>query len=277
MTRSALCLSALALVIAAALPLPAAALPNDTCKNTESFGEWLEGFKSRAAAAGVSQGTISAAFAGITQDPTIIRKDRAQGVFKQSFEQFSGRMIPPRLAKARGLMNSQAATLVRIEQQIGVPGALVIAIWGLESDFGAARQNLSTIRSLATLAHDCRRSAFFEGQLIDALRVLQGGDLSLAEMRGGWAGELGQTQFLPSAYFNYAMDFDGNGKRDLIRSSADVLASTANFLKGHGWQKGQPWGPGTANFNVIKEWNKSEVYARTVAAFAEKLAAGDGA
>jgi lytic murein transglycosylase len=272
MLRSAL--PALALFAAALLAEPAAALPNAGCKNTESFAEWMDGFKSRAAAAGVSQAVINSALAGVTQDPTIIRKDRAQGVFKQSFEQFSGRMIPPRVKKAQAMLKTHAALLAKIEQQIGVPGEVVIALWALETDFGAARQDLSIIRSLATLAHDCRRSAFFEGQLIDALRVIQRGDLTAAEMRGGWAGELGQTQFLPSAYYNYALDFDGNGKRDLIRSTADVLASTANFLKGHGWQKGQPWGPGTANFAVIQEWNKSQVYSRTVAAFAERLAGG---
>jgi lytic murein transglycosylase len=272
MLRSAL--PALALLAATMLAQPAAALPNAGCKNTESFAEWMAGFKSRAAAAGVSQAVINSALAGVTQDPTVVRKDRRQGVFKQSFEQFSGRMIPPRMKKARAMMKTHAATLARIEKQMGVPGEMVIVLWALESDFGAAHQNLSTIRSLATLSHDCRRSAFFEGQLIDALRVVQRGDLSPAQMRGGWAGELGQTQFLPTSYYNYAIDFDGNGRADLLRSTADVLGSTANFLKAHGWQKGQPWGPGTANFAVIQQWNKSQVYSRTIAAFAERLAGG---
>jgi len=131
---------------------------------------------------------------------------------------------------------------------------------------------MSVIRSLATLAHDCRRTDRFQAELLDALRIVERGDLSPAEMRGAWAGELGQTQFLPSSYIKFAVDFDGSGRRDLIRSVPDVLASTANYLRSYGWRRGQPWGEGTHNFSVLREWNKSEVYARTVGYFAERLA-----
>jgi lytic murein transglycosylase len=208
----------------------------------------------------------------LTPDPKVISYDRGQHVFKQSFEQFSGRMVPPRLGRGARLLHQYDATFRRIEQQFGVPGPVIVAIWGLETDFGANSGRFSTIRSLATLAHDCRRPDKFRGEVLAALRIVARGDMSPGEMRGAWAGEIGQTQFLPSSYLKYAVDYDGNGRRDLIHSVPDVLASTANYLKGYGWQRGQPWGEGTHNFQVLLEWNKSQVYTRTVAYFAQRLA-----
>jgi lytic murein transglycosylase len=236
------------------------------------FGAWLEAFKQEAAAQGVSQRALQSSLAGITYDPGIIARDHAQGVFRQSFEQFSGRMVPPRLARAQRLMQQDGALLSRIEQQYGVPGAVIVAIWGLETDFGADNGKSPTIRSLATLAYDCRRPDKFRAELLAALRIVDRGDMSPGEMRGAWAGEIGQTQFLPSSYLKYAVDYDGKGRRDLIHSVPDVLASTANYLKGYGWQRGQPWGEGSANFQVLLQWNASEVYTKTVAYFAERLA-----
>jgi lytic murein transglycosylase len=169
-------------------------------------------------------------------------------------------------------MRTHQATLARIEQRFGVPGPILIAIWGLETNYGAdSSGKYSILRSLATLAYDCRRSEFFTGHLLDALRIVQRGDLTLAQLRGGWAGEIGHTQFLPSGYYKYAVDFDGDGRRDLEHSVADMLASTANFLKGHGWQAGQSFEPGSANYDVLKDWNRAEVYQRTIAAMASKL------
>ncbi|MBV9558549.1 MAG: lytic murein transglycosylase, partial [Pseudolabrys sp.] len=130
---------------------------------------------------------------------------------------------------------------------------------------------MSIVRSTATLAFDCRRTDKFQGELVDALRIIDRGDMTSDEMVGDWAGEIGQTQFLPSSYVKYAVDFDGDGRRDLVRSVPDVLASTANYFKQKGWQRGQGYQPGQPNFEVIKEWNKADVYARTIAAFAEKL------
>ena len=238
------------------------------------FSAWLDGFKQEAAAQGVSQRAIASALAGVTYDPAIIARDHAQGVFRQSFEQFSGRMVPPRLSRAERLLTQYSATFSRIEQQFGVPGPVIVAIWGLETDFGANSGKFPTVRSLATLAYDCRRPEKFRGELLAALRIVDRGDMSPADMHGAWAGEIGQTQFLPSSYLKYAVDFDNNGRRDLIRSVPDVLASTANYLKGYGWQRGQPWGEGTANFQVLLQWNASEVYTKTVAYFAQRLASG---
>lgn len=244
------------------------------CQTPGGFDAWLAGFRKAAVAQGISERAVGAALAGVSLDPGVIKKDRSQGVFKQSFEQFAAARVNPRLKKAQSLLNTHRTLLGRIETRYGVPGAVLVAIWGLETDFGAVRGNLSTIRSLATLAFDCRRSDFFTRELIAAIRIVERGDLTPNEMRGGWAGELGQAQFLPSSYLKYAVDFDGNGKADLIHSSTDALASVANYLKGYGWRAGQPWGEGTANFEVIRQWNKASVYSRTIAYFATRLATG---
>ena len=253
----------------ACMIMPAAA----TAPCGGDFDTWLEGLKTEAAAQGVSQRTIQAALGGVTLDPNVIARDHAQGVFRQTFEQFSGRMIPPRLAKAMKLLKQYAPIFARIEQQYGVPGPVIVAIWGLETDFGANSGKFPTIRALATLAFDCRRPDKFRPEVIAALQIVDRGDMNAADMHGAWAGEIGQTQFLPSSYLKYAVDFDGTGHRDLIRNVPDVLASTANYLKGYGWQAAQPWGEGTANFDVLLQWNASKVYTKTVGAFAEQLAA----
>lgn len=248
----------------------------DCGESGAGFDAWLHRFKAKAAAQGVSAAVISSALAGVTYDPTVVRLDRSQRSFKLSFEEFYARRVGPGLLRrGHSLMRAHQATLARIEQRFGVPAPILIAIWGLETNYGAdSSGKYSILRSLATLAYDCRRSDFFTGHLLDALRILERGDLTIAQMRGGWAGEIGHTQFLPSGYYKYAVDFDGDGRRDLERSVPDMLASTANFLKGHGWQAGQAWQPGTANYAVLQEWNRAEVYQRTIAVMATKLREG---
>jgi lytic murein transglycosylase len=241
-----------------------------TC-GTGSFESWLDNFRKEAAAEGISQQAISQGLNGITLDSSVLSRDRSQHVFRQSFEEFSGRMVPPRLAAGANKMKQFGSVLSRIEQRYGVPGSVLVAIWGLETDYGVNIGKFPTIRSVATLAYDCRRSEMFRAELKDALRIVDQGDLSPADMRGAWAGEIGQTQFMPSSYIKFAVDFDGNGRRDLLRSAPDVLASTANFLASHGWKRGQPWDPGSENFAVIQQWNKSEVYSKTIAYFASQL------
>ncbi|MEA2821394.1 MAG: hypothetical protein QOJ86_3398 [Bradyrhizobium sp.] len=237
-----------------------------------NFDAWLAEFKTEAAAKGIAPSAIAAGLSGITPDQSVLSRDRSQRVFSQSFEEFSGRMIPPRLAPGSNKLKQYGSALSRIEQQYGVPGEVLVAIWGLETDFGANIGKFPTIRSLATLAYDCRRAELFRAELMDALRIVERGDLSPSEMRGAWAGEIGQTQFMPSSWIKFAVDFDGNGRRDLLRSAPDVLASTANYLASYGWQRGKDFEPGSANFAVIQQWNKSEVYAKTIAAFASQLA-----
>lgn len=247
------------------------AAPALAAKCGGDFNAFVAAFQKEAVANGISQKTVSTALAGLTPDPQVLQLDRRQEPFKQTFEQFAPPRINSRLNKARNMMIQYGRLLERIEQQFGVPGSVVVAIWGLETDFGANQGKQSAIRSLATLAHDCRRSERFQGELTDALRILDSGDYTVDQLKGAWAGEIGQTQFLPSSYVKYAVDFDANGKRDLIRSVPDVLASTANFLKGHGWKAGEPFTEGSANFQVLKEWNQSSVYQKTIAVFAAKL------
>jgi lytic murein transglycosylase len=241
-----------------------------TC-GSGSFEGWLDDFKREAVAQGISQRAVTAGLADVTLDQGVLSRDRGQRVFKQSFEEFSGRMVPPRLMRGQNLMKQYGSMLSRIEDKYGVPGSILIAIWGLETDYGVNIGKFPTIRSIATLAYDCRRSEMFRAELLDVLRIVDRGDLSPSELRGAWAGEIGQTQFMPSSYIKFAVDFDGNGRRDLLRSPADVLASTANFLASYGWQRGKPWDVGTPNFNVIQQWNKSEVYSKTIAYFASQL------
>jgi membrane-bound lytic murein transglycosylase B len=261
-------------VVAGAVLSSAAPAFAAQCNHTGGFNGFIADFKKEAAHKGISQNGL-AALDGLTVDDKVLAADRRQGVFKQSFEQFSGRMISQdRLTKGAKMMQMHAATLKRIEQQYGVPGAIVVAIWGLETDYGVNQGKLSVVRSVATLAYDCRRTDKFQAELADALRIIDRGDMASADMKGDWAGEIGQTQFLPSSYVKYAVNFDGRGHADLIRSAPDVLASTANYLKSHGWQRGQGWNQGQPNFVVIQEWNKAEVYAKTIALFAEKLDAG---
>jgi lytic murein transglycosylase len=238
----------------------------------DNFNSWLESFKKDAAAQGISQKTIAAALSGVAFDPAVIARDHSQSVFQQGFEQFSARMVSPdRLRKGSNMLKRYGSILERIEEQYAVQGEVLVAIWGLETDYGVNQGKFSTLRSLATLAYDCRRADKFRAELLDALRIIERGDLAPNEMIGAWAGELGQTQLLPSSYLKFAVDFDGRGRRDLIHSPLNALASTANYLKNYGWTKDQPWTPDSPNFNALQKWNESEVYAKTVAYFATRL------
>jgi len=252
-----------------ALAGPAAAAP---CGG--NFDSFLASIAREAQAQGVSRSVIDSAFAGLAPDGAVLAFDRRQrATFTKSFEAYAAtRVTSGRISRGRQMLVRHAALFSRIEKQFGVPGEVIVAIWGLESDFGSGDMgNRPVIRVLATLAHDCRRSELFQRELIAALKLLQRGDLPLGELRGGFAGELGQTQFLPSSYLRFAIDYDGNGRADLRRSLPDVLASTANFLKGSGWRAGAPYGEGTANFEVLREWNRALVYRQTIVLFAGRL------
>ncbi|MGE0852734.1 MAG: lytic murein transglycosylase [Hyphomicrobiaceae bacterium] len=216
--------------------------PNNNCRNTGSFERWLAEFRQEAAANGASRATIAAALDGMTMDPGIIARDRRQGFFAQSFTAFATKLLPQnRIQNGTARLKRHADLFARVEKEYGVPGPVIAAFWALESDFGAFMGELPVLRSLATLAYDCRRPQMFRDELMDALRIVDRGDLRPEEMKGSWAGELGQTQFLPSHYLKHAVDFDGDGRRNLMRSVPDVIASSANFLVFLGWQRGQPW------------------------------------
>ncbi len=251
------------------------AAPASAAQCGGDFNTFLSTMGREAAAAGISRDVIAQAFAGVTEDQAVLSFDRRQrGMFHaKSFEEYaSTRVIPARIKRAKGLMQKHAQLLARIEQQYGVPKELIMAIWTLESDNGTGDMGkLPVVRTLATLAHDCRRTELFQTELIAALKILQRGDLPLRDLIGAYAGEIGQTQFLPSSYIKYGVDFDGNGHVDLRHSVPDVLASTANLLKTNGWKAGAPFREGTENFQVMREWNRSEVYRKTMVLFAEQL------
>ena len=235
------------------------------------FNSWLGQYKKEARKRGISQKTLNRAFKGVSYDKRVIRLDRSQKSFKLSFAQFYKRRAAGLIGRARSKLKQNAGLLKRIEKRFGVPGPILVSIWGLETGFGANSGRMNVVRSLATLSYDCRRTKFFTRNLNAALKIIQRGDMSPGQMRGAWAGELGQTQFMAHSYVRFAVDFDGNGRRDLVRSKADVLASTANYLRGHGWKRGGSWGPGTHNHNVLRKWNKAGVYRKTIAKMASAL------
>lgn len=237
------------------------------------FDTFIAAISREAQAQGVSSATIQAALGGVTQDQAVLAFDRRQrGTFNKTFEQYvATRVGAARIKRASAMLVRHAALLSRIEQRFGVPKEIIVAIWTLETDNGADMGKLSVFRVLATMAHDCRRTELFQNELLSALKILQRGDLQLNEMIGAYAGEIGQTQFLPSSYIKYGVDFDGNGRVDLRRSIPDVLASTANLLKTAGWKPGQPYGEGTANFEAMREWNRATIYRKTIGYFADQL------
>lgn len=222
---------------------PALAQRPGPCRGGASFPLFLDQLKQDAAAAGVSQRTLAAASPYLVFDQGIVNRDRGQRVFGQIFTEFAGRMAADyRMQQGRARIQTYAAAFARAEKDYGVPPAVIAAFWGLESDFGANMGKLPTLRSLVSLAYDCRRSPMFQGETIAALKIIDRGDLTPAEMIGSWAGELGQTQFLPTHYVNYAVDYDGDGRRDLLRSAPDVIGSTANYIAtGLKWRRGEPW------------------------------------
>jgi len=238
------------------------------------FNGFLAAMARDAQGQGVSRGVIDSAFAGVTPDPAVLAFDRRQhGTFRQSFERYSAtRVTAPRIKRAKILMQRHAALLSRIERQFGVPATLLMAIWTMETDNGTGDMGkLPVIRTLAILAHDCRRTELFQRELIAALRIIQRGDLPLGDLIGAYAGEIGQTQFLPSSYIKYGVDYDGDGHIDLRHSVPDVLASTANLLKVNGWRAGAPFGEGTEDFEVMREWNHAEIYRKALVLFDERL------
>ena len=229
-------------LLAALGALSGAAQAAAPCRTSGPFNAWLSDLEREALAQGISQQAIAEAAPYLTYDQRIVNIDRGQRVFTQTFLEFSDRMAAAyRIQRGEMLIKRNAPVFSRIEQQYGVPAPVIVSFWGLESDFGANMGNYRSLPSLVSLAYDCRRADRFRAQLLDALRLIQRGDLRPDEMIGSWAGELGQTQMMPSEYYKYAVEYDGSAKRDLLHSVPDVLASTANYLVGLGWKRGEPW------------------------------------
>ena len=210
----------------------------------DRFQTWISGFRARAQSQGISRATLDAAFAGVRYDPKVIERDSNQSEFtKTIWDYLASAASDTRISNGKAALRDHAKTLDAIEARYGVEKEVVAAVWGLESAYGAVRGNMDVVRSLATLAFDGRRGAFFEGQLVAALEILQSGDTSPRNMTGSWAGAMGHTQFIPTSYLEYAVDFTGDGRRDIWSDDpTDALASTAAYLARFGWTKGQPWG-----------------------------------
>jgi lytic murein transglycosylase len=219
------------------------ALAQANCRNTGAFETWLADFKKEALAKGISSAAIAAASPYLVYDQRIINIDRGQRFFAQDFLEMSDKMLTRagRLTSGPPQIKKHQALFAREEKEFGVPAAVITAFWALESDFGAGQGKDHAIKSLATLAYDCRRSEMFRGHLFDALRLIERGDLRADEMIGSWAGELGQTQMMPSEYMAHAVDYDGDGRRNLIKSVPDVIGSTGKYLVHLGWKRGEPW------------------------------------
>lgn len=214
-----------------------------TCDATQ-MRDWAAAFRPKAEAAGIAPAVIDAAFEGLAPVPKVLERDYNQTEFTRTIWDYLDRAVSAdRVAGGQRALRDQAALLQRIEAQYGVPKEIVVAIWGLESDYGAFRGDFPVVASLATLACGGRRAAFWEGEMIAALRILQAGDVTPAGLKGSWAGAMGHTQFMPSSYLRLAVDFDGDGRRDIWGDDpTDALASTAAYLAASGWRRGQVWG-----------------------------------
>ncbi|WP_083444862.1 lytic murein transglycosylase [Pseudorhodobacter aquimaris] len=212
--------------------------------DTQGLQSWLASFRVRAAKAGISDAVMDAALTGLEYDADVIRRDRNQAEFtKTIWDYLDTATSDLRVQNGREALEKHAAVLDRIEARYGVEKEVVAAIWGLESAYGTYRGTSSTLQSLATLAYDGRRAAFFESELLAALEILQAGDTSPAQMQGSWAGAMGHTQFMPTSFLSYAVDFDGDGQRDIWGDDpTDAVASAAAYLAGYGWTKDAPWG-----------------------------------
>lgn len=207
------------------------------------FEEWLAGVRAEAIARGIREATVDQALTGLEPIATVIQRDRTQAEIVQTLDQYLKQRVTARVVRtAQSMHRTHASVLRSASEKYGVPPGILVAVWGLESNFGRFSGVRPTIATLATLAYDPRRSGLFRKELFDALTILDSGDVEPAALKGSWAGALGQPQFMPSSFLLYAVDFDGNGRRDIWKSMPDVFGSIANYLAAHGWKKGQTWG-----------------------------------
>jgi membrane-bound lytic murein transglycosylase B len=280
-----------------AQPISAAGLPVDLrpVQNADFTG-WVAGFKPRAASAGISSATLDAAFADAGYLPGVVTRDGNQIQTRRTLEEYlSIATSDERIQKGRAAFSRHAATFTAIQTRYGVDAHIVAAVWGMESQYGEKRGQIPVISSTATLAFDGRRGDFYESQLMAALRILQRGDTTPAQLTGSWAGAMGHTQFIPTSYQAFAVDFTGDGRRDIWGDDpADALASTASYLARNGWRTGLKWGAEagtggasgrtiqpqaggvrftvTRNFDVLKTYNNSDLYALGVGYLADRIA-----
>ena len=259
------------------------------------YDAWVAAFRARAAGYGLSDATLAAGFQGTGYLSGVVARDRSQTETRRTLEDYlSIAASDERIAKGRAAFDRHGATLAAIEGRYGVDAKIVTAIWGLESTYGERRGDVPVVSATSTLAYDGRRGAFFEKQLVAALKIIQNGDIAADQMTGSWAGAMGHTQFIPTSYQSFAVDFTGDGRRDIWSDDpSDALASTAAYLARNGWIQGLPWGAETGagapvgnvirpqiggpsfvvtdNFRAIKRYNNSDAYALGVGHLADRI------
>jgi len=275
-----------------------AAAPLHAASADPGFQAWLQGVRREAQAQGVDAGTLDRAFRGIDPIPRVLELDRSQPEFKLSWQEYLDRVVSEeRIARGRENLRSNAALLSRISDSYGVPANVIVALWGIESHYGTKMGTFLVVGALATLAYHGRRPKYFRAELMAALKILAQGNITPERMLGSWAGAMGQCQFMPTSFLSLAVDGDGDGKRDIWGSKADVFASAANYLRKAGWQAGQRWGDEvtgqptagvggrlvtpegaggrtyrvTSNFNAIRRWNPSDFFALAVGILSDRV------
>lgn len=237
--------------------------------NSQPFDVWLAELKQEALAAGIHTSTVEAALSDIAPLPQVIELDRKQPETTQTQEEYLERVVTQtRIDRASELLSEHRALLDQVSEKYGVPPEVIVALWGIETNFGDRMGEYHVVESLATLAYDGRRSDFFRGEVMNALHIIDGDHIRADEMLGSWAGAMGQCQFMPSSYLRYAVDENGDGKRDIWETQADVFASIANYLRENGWKQGENWGQSDGNYNVFLRWNRSRYFATAVAMLA---------
>lgn len=230
-----------------------------------SFDTWLSRFKGEARAAGISESTLTTALNGISPVRRVIELDRKQPEWKKTFAEYKrGIVSADRISRGRQLMNDYSQTLSDIEARTGVPKSFIVALWAIETNYGTNTGGFQIIPALATLAWEGRRASFFKDELIKALKIIDQGHITAADMKGSWAGAMGQNQFMPSSFLAFAVDYNGDGHKDIWKTRGDVFASTANYLMQSGWKSGQRWGrrvllPQSFPHHYVKNKNKMSV------------------
>ena len=269
--------------------------------NDAQFQNWLQGVKAEARGRGVSAATLSRALDGIGQQPRVLELFSKQPEFKMSFAEYQSLVVSEqRIKKGREMLAQHRAIITRFASMNGVPPSLIVALWGIESNYGERQGDFPVVASVATLAFNGKRAQFFRAELISALRILDQGHIDPDAMKGSWAGAMGQCQFIPSSFLAYAADGDGDGKRDIWRNTTDVFASVGNYMRNAGWRAAEPWGreatgeanpvaaqggrvlrpagPGgptfvvTRNFAAILRWNQSDFFALAVGRLSDRIA-----
>jgi len=247
----------------------AAAAQAQIAVNPEPFGVWIEELKAEALARGLDSAMLDAVLINVAPLPRVIELDNAQPENTLTEEEYLRRMVTPeKIRKAQAAYRENYALLWQVSERYGVEPQYIVALWGIESNFGERQGRFNVIEALVTLAYDGRRSAYFRGELLNALTIIQQERLNPEEMRGSWAGAMGQSQFMPSSFLRYAVDFDGDGRRDIWHSRADAFASIANYLASEGWNQH------TDHTSVLLKWNRSRYFATAVTMLANGIARG---